>query len=362
MSSRWLREIGYDYYVCGTSRFWQKCVALWLRYVMDFSLQADVCASGKSWVSTEKTGTHGSFDGSSFNFVETVSTPFASSDRGKVLVVNDPVNPENCGIYVITAVNSTSSVLIDFRAGTLEYPTVAPGNNITWYVCGGSYQCPSTNNDYCRLQSRHSTGWAVELTSRDGYYTEGLTFKIATTGSWSGPVIGNLYNPGVQSSHGGGGVVRMNHWMEGDYDNCEWVHFIQHVSNGFGTGYQAVGNQIQMISIERVTPIESGLPDADLLVLKGALWNIGIGKDYGNRDYLDWSRGLSWCTDKGSEAVGYSVDYSYSGYASSFARQYRREQNMRRGNLLEAFYGEPYIIDPTNVANYYRYLGYLKGH
>lgn len=380
MASRWMREICYDYSGSSSARFWNKCYALWLYYVMDFSLQSQYCSTTGDWIGVEKSGgTHGAFSGSDFNFTTSGGDPaFGPTDRGKILIIQDNNHPENAGLYVITAYNSTTSVLIDFRAGTLEYPTAS--TDLSWWVCGPTYKVP-IDQDWIHLQSRHTTGWAVEVKCQTGSFSEPVVFRVAPLGNWSGAVIGDFaadnVDPvrrmtGITNSHGGGGVSRQTFWAEGDYDNCEWVHmWSQNPSSGGGSGAISHDNAIMLVSIERMTPIEVGTPDSDLIVLKGPnSWYGRNTQDQGDRRFgltvsaydYNFGRGTSWCTDKGGEMSGFCVDYSYAGYQSSFARQYRREQNIRRGDKLEAFVGEPYIIDPTNMYGYYRFLGYMKGH
>lgn len=375
MASRWLREMCSDTDGIPNTNWnwWMKAVTLWLYRVMEFSLQSESCGSGKSWVSHEKTGVNGAFSGASFGFTDAIAASFVSSDRGKYIVIRDNANPKNGGVYRICQVSSATSIIIDFRAGTLEYPDVAAG--LSWWICGPTYQTPQTNGDYVRLQSRHTSGWAVELTlENDNRY---LTFRVATSGNWAaGPIIGNFPGltpqPLVRTGMCGGTAstyLRMQYFAEGDYTNCAWLHFMQINSEAGAT--QRNSNATGLVEIAMVSPIEAGLPVDDLIILKGGSWNgqfmyADLGTRYYDQNYpagaMGIGRGVTWNTSAGREEWGWSVDYSYSTYLTAFGRSHNKEPNRRRGNKLEAFWGEPYVIDPRNAKGQYRFLGFIQGH
>jgi len=363
MSSRWLREITYDYSGVNTN-WWRKAYSLWLRYVMDFTFQTESVAGGNSWVSTEKNGTGGAFAGATYSFTDAAAT-FVIADQGKYLIINDNTNPVNAGIYKIRRYVSSTEIEIDFRAGYQEYPIASSG--LAWRICAGDYQVPAAEGDYVRLQSRHSTGWAVELTRTVSLHYA-IIFRVATNGSWSGPTIGNIATParyGVMiKTLSGSGWGRQTFFSEGDYDG-EWLHFFV-LDNNPGQGGGSVPlldvNSIQLMSIARVTPIEPGMTDDELISLRGIQGDGYNGTwDGGVRGYNAIQPGYMWNAQQNIQCVIWGVDYSSAGYLSAFGRMWRRQANRRRGDKLEAFYGEPIITDENNYAGNYQIIGYVKG-
>jgi len=363
MSSRWMREIVYDINNSGSVDWWRKAIPLWIRYVMNYSLQVENCGAGRSYVSTEKNDTDGVFSGSDYLFTTTVHK-FASSDVGKYLIVRCDSAPKNGGIYLITKFITDQQIQIDFRAGYQEYPDSATG--ALWWICGPTYQIPAIG-EYVRLQSRHSTGWALEWTHGDWAYY-GQAVRVAPNGNWSDKIIGTFYGAwptGDSRDYTGfwtaysGGAGRWTFWAEGDFENCEWLRIWD---QALEQGSQLPG-MIHAISIERVSPVESGHSDDELIVLRGgAIVNTGEQRDTGDRNYDSVrARGRTWSVLLNGEVTGYVSDYSYSGFVNGFAMSIK-EPNWRRDGKLEAFVGSPYLADENNAAGAYQLLGFLKGH
>jgi hypothetical protein len=366
-----------------------KAIALWLYRVMDFTLQADVCSASKSFTSTERSGTGGVFSGTNFEF-SGPSSSFLASDKDKYLIVKDNANPRNGGVYRIRKYISDTVIEIDYRAGTLEFPLASTG--MSWWICGANYQLPQYYGDYVRLQSRHSTGWAIELKwdiyNPTGYSWEMnlLLFRVATNGNWAGPIIGNFtagvagglgalpvqYTTGWKTPKSGSsaGAWRALFYCEGDYDNCEWLHFMMVIPD---TGTPTAESYCtHMIEVARVAPVEAGLPDDDLIMLKGGGCTATfMYVDNGTRTLdVNYSipgnhlvgRAVTWNTEAQREDYSWCIDHSYAGYLASFGRTINREANRRRGDRLEAVRGSLYVVDPNNHYGYFRILGYNMGH
>ena len=367
MASRWLREITTDSNSSLNQKWWRKAYALWLYHIMDFSLQTESVSGGRSWVSTEKTGTNGSFSGSSETLTDATAASFVADDVGKFLIVKDNTNPSTGGIYRIIQYISATQVVIDFRAGYGEYPASASG--LSWWICAGTYQIPIAG-EYARFQSRHTTGWAVEL-YYGGWPYYSLRFRVAPDGNWSNQIIGTYSDPdrysiGISTSFLDTVTAgRCTHWAEGDYDNCEWINmWKQELEMVIGsiTPQTAVG--IRMWRIARIDPITAGYDDNELIVLNGArMESIGTDQDVGDRYYNGTNNGgRTYSRLSAGEVDGFLFDYSLGSYLNAFARWPARQVNWRRGGQREAFYGTPYIIDENNVNSRYQILGYLKGH
>lgn len=363
MSHRWLREITYDYNGAASSQdFWRKAIALWIYHIMDYTLQTESCGAGRSWTSTEKNGSRGSFTGASFLFSDS-GNPFVQADVGKYIVIKDDTNFATGGVYKIIRLVSAGTVEIDFRSGYQEYPSAAA--DLSWWLLASSYQLP-TVGDYIRLQSRHSTGWAIEICFRDWPYF-GLSFRLAPSGDWvNGPILGTVSDPNRASfgfhNWGGGGSGRQMFWLIGDYTNCESLWIVQSV---YDRGSWGEGNRLIMLSFSMLDPVEPGLPAVDLVVMKGAVIESAPSSDpdVGTRIYdSSLGRGVSWCTRTNSELNGYSFDYSSGSYTAAFGRYQPREPNRRRGDKIEFMIGHPYITDENNAYGGYAILGFFKGH
>jgi hypothetical protein len=333
---------------------------------MDFSFQSESVGGGRSWVSTEKNGTNGAFSGSSEIITDAIAASFVSGDVGKFLIVKDNANPATGGIYKIIQFISTTQVMIDFRAGYGEYPATASG--LSWWICGGSYQVPIVG-EYVRLQSRHTTGWAIQITYGDWPYY-GMWFMVAPAGNWSSNVIGVFSDPhrystgwtvsGVDGPYPG----RTTFWAEGDYTDCEWLNFWRTpIEDNIGSNPAQRYGHPQMLRIARLTPVDVGHVDDELILLQGPGLPGQAATALGDRSYsYDFSRGLTYSRLAAGTVVGYLFDYSLGDYTYGFARWQGRQVNWRRGGKIESFVGTPYVIDENNLSGRYQIFGYVKGH
>jgi hypothetical protein len=359
MASKWLRDIVFDTSISSTGIFWKKAYALWLRYIMDFSFISESVGVGKSWVSTEKNGTGGVFSGSNYEFVDLAGT-FDTSDKYKYIVINDNTNYVNAGIYRIRTVVSTTKIIIDYRAGYGQYPLAATG--LSWWICGPTYQTPSVDDEYVRLGSNHTDGWALELRHFNG--AGRLNVRVAPGGDW-GKVLGteggySYYYPGLESSTEGRCVF--TYWAEGDYDSHDWIHLFQ-----CRPIYQDTPRStMNLVSIEHITPVESTLAPYELITLRNALQAYG-NRDCGGRQYESLrSLGWVWSDLAGGVVRLRLLDYTYSGRNNNFCVSAGhingREDNLRRDERREAMRGSYAIIDENNTTGNYQILGVVNGH
>jgi len=370
MASRWLRFLHRGSVT--TQYCYKKIVALFLAKCMDFTVQADV-ATGGSWVSTEKNGSTGAFSGSDWNFTDS-SAPFTKSDYGKYLIVKDNTNPANAGIYYIRKFNSTTSIEIDFFTAPDEFPASSTG--LSWWIVGKDYQLPSDPTDYCRLKSRHSTQWAIELTGLSAH-TGSLIINVSVDGTWetSGRILGTDAGagdegPGLDVSTGFGDDCVII--VEGDYDG-EWLHLIDHTIADGSSHLLARPCGVLIARLDNV--IEAGKTDHEKIVLAGGNTAGGINYRWWQSSYASDDLGYCryWHEDTSQQKIGYMITLSYFGSAQCYVidnlpwySEATPEFNRRIGTpeiaKMPLYDGTYVLADPHNNDNLYHFLGRLKGH
>jgi hypothetical protein len=121
----------------------------------------DESTNGGSFNGNEQASdTDGSFTGSSYRF-SISSSKFTSSMVGEFLVLKDPSNEENSGIYLVTNYVDANNVDIDFYTTPGTYPS--SGSSIAWWMLDGS-SMPRRYGDYAILESPHATSkYTLEL-------------------------------------------------------------------------------------------------------------------------------------------------------------------------------------------------------
>lgn len=219
MASAWLREINTT--STGTNTgipFFLKCVALFCKHVLGFTNEVESVLAGNSFFSTEKSGTNGEINltGTDKNFRDTVASSFVAGDHNKWLLVIDPTNPRNSGVYKATFV-SADTMTLDFRSGAAEYPTANTG--LHWYLLADNYQVPITNNDYFTIDS--PAGWSIEIKL---IIAGGIAIRVSTNSDWTatGKIIGPVYC---------GSPINKANWCycEGDTAGT-WINIFGHNS------------------------------------------------------------------------------------------------------------------------------------
>lgn len=334
-----------------------KLLAYFLRYCCGFTnCTESVSVGGQHFWSHEKTGAGtGSFSGTDFVFSAT-GAPFASTDRDKWLVVQDSTNRRNAGVYRIKGYTDSGNIIIDFRSAPNEYPTASTG--LSWWILGSSFELPSTQGDYFRCQSPHSTGWAVQMTYINWYGGMGGVcinrITVAVDGNWAGGKILSYVDYGF--------AAYTNHDLfwgaevdeAGEYAN---LFCYSMASNGADTNY------FSGAIISRVTPLDIGHSDAELLALCGATDPYAAGgRFYRNYDANMLGHCRVWSDLNNAQINAYMTEYTYAGHAAGFTGWTLQDPNQRLGGLNEVMSGTPIICDPDNSANAYQFYGWLKGH
>lgn len=363
MASRWFRWYNFTTY---SSYLFQKAIALFLNKCMDFTVQANVSTNG-DWFSTEKNGTTGAFGGSDWNFTDS-SAPFVSSDRDKFIVIKDNTNPKNAGVYRIRRFNSSTSVEIDFLTCTDEFPAASTG--LSWWIFAGDYQLPDDyQDDYCRLKSRHTTEWAIQLQSWQN--SNWLTAAVSVDGTWetSGRILGSTetLRPRIEVGVGLGRDYVL--FMEGDYDGGWLTAWGRKLTEGwtYNQGMPFAGWMIARLD----NIVESGKTEYEKIVLTGG--NLAIPAFESNYDTSSIGKCRYWFEETSEEKEAYMIDASYFGYVACFVKNAPMfqdgqipEMNKRIGSptkgKLPLTKGTYVLADPNNTDNLYHMLGRMKGH
>lgn len=356
MASKWLRGVVYDTSSTNYSTiFYRKIYALWLEKVLGFAFMSESVGGGRSWRSTEKNGTNGVFSGTNFEFVDATAASFASSDVDKFIVINDDAHYINAGVYRIVQYISSSKIVIDYAAGTDEYPISSTG--LSWWIFGPNYQLP-ISSDSIILKSPHTDEWQIKLVAESTYNKTHV--YIAPNGDWLTKQV-----PSATTYIGLGGYVYdrtiISYWAEGDVDG-EWLHM---------WGMNCTYYVSYLTSIEHVTPVEGAHSSDELIFVKASKWpgseSSYIGRNSGGRIYDSNLGSLYTWSDKLNRPIqGYYIDYSYNGLANNYFESrptwYGHENNSRRNNKREMLLGSYVCLDEQNADGGYEILGIANGH
>lgn len=371
MASHWMREVKFTE-VSGTStrNNAAKFIYLFLRYVLGYTHVSESAASGRSFQTYEKTGTAGSFTGSSFRFTD-LSSSFVVGDVNKWVLLFDTTNPENSGWYQIVTFIDVDNVDINFKTGITEYPTSSSG--LTWYVMAEDYDIPMTVTDWWRLRTPHADGWEVELQFLD-FYSGGVDWRVfrirvsidqdwTAGGKILGPMVGCW---GLKTNTALGSTLQ---YVEGDTDGS-YVHFINLYST---TSFMGA-----MCSIVPVTPLEdvpAHAADEKIALVGGisldsvyrgfsSVENAIIRQNAANSiegwDASYWGNLYVWRNAGARKVQGGIVYLSWNNPDVSFTGLATRQSNSRRGGN-DTLLGSPAIIDYHNRYNQYE-ICILGGH
>jgi len=370
MASRWLRRFSFN-----TERLYNdslkgwpaKAFACFVRYVLGFTFQAENYSGAESWTTTVKNGTNGALSGTDFLFTDATAASFVQADFQRWILIEDNTNPENSGMYLIKRVVSSSVVEIDFATAPTEFPTAA--SSLNWWIVGEDQELPSSN-DWVRLQSRHTTGWAIQILHYEGFYFE-MQFKVSVDGQWAttGKVLGDASgdSPLFSFSHSNGSAWDKL-YVEADYDG-EWFHCWRTQQDN---GRVELEPSSEGFIVARITETESGRVDDEKLVFCGSNGAGSLGPPYdlfsrgydsGFEKYVGMAR--YWDELSQSQQLAFMVDVSSAGYADSFVNENLFDvihHNRRIGSKLELFEGTYLIADPQNYDNRYALLGKMTGH
>ena len=310
-----------------------------------------------NWVTTEKGGSNGSINisGTDFIFEDTTAAAFVGGDTGKWVVIADPTNPRNSGIYKATF-STANRVTIDFRSGGAEYPTQNLGANLVWSMLSDSYLVPTRNGDYFRLRTPHANGWEIEVKIDDPKtgalsYDKGVVVRVATDANWSGSKILSEVYTGVDNTD----VVWS--YCAGD-DAGEFINFFFHNSTNNEYGGFVAAN-LDLTELDR-------LP-AEQAVLMGnrdgvTAWTANTY----TRDHSDTklARGDLWSDKEQHPAKCYMIEASYADESLGFSGWISRTVNVRNSNQWDFIDGVPVVIDPNfelYSQNEFEMAGKVKG-
>ena len=372
MASHWMREVKFtEDKTNGVRDIASKFIYFFLRYVLGYTHVDQNASDGKSFQTYEKTGTIGSFTGSSFRFTD-LSSSFVAGDVNKWILIVDTTNPENCGWYQIVNFVDVDNVDINFKTAIDEYPTAASG--LTWYLIGEDYDVPHTDGDWWRLRTPHTDAWEVELQLSD-FYEYGnrrvFQFRVSLDQVWtaSGKILGPCTGT-CETNTEAYATYSTHYYVEGDSDGS-YLHFFTLYSHGGSQDARAMCSIVPMIPWNDV-PSHSA---EEKIALMG-----GRPVSYGGHSYVDsvnaisrincvwdensplytWSNLYVWRNAGFQQVKGGTLTSSKYYPNQSFTGLPTRQLNSRRGGN-DTRVGSPAIIDYNNAKNSYE-LGILGGH
>jgi hypothetical protein len=332
--------------------FGLKCLALLARYGAGFTNPTQSVSSGDYWgVENSSTGVGSiNISGSDKNFRDNTGNPFVVGDEGKYLLIVDPTNRKNIGIYKIPTGGyvSASTVTLDFRSGAAEYPVQNLSDNMDWYLFADNYQVPVTDGDYFRLQTPHAYGWEIEVAYIGAASDKGFQIRIATDGSWgSARKVGPVY-AGVDDSD----VC----WFYADVDGDHvflWLH-------------NSTNNQFDGIFSGNITEFDSDRVDSEKVIVLGCAdstpgtWDgiSTIDRLYPSTNAV--SSGFVWNDNLQKQQPIFAYDLSYRNSNESFTMWTSKQVNHRTSNW-EFIEGQPYAADVNTVEGEHEKVGKLAG-
>jgi len=225
-----------------------------VRHLLGFTLVDEVVAGGKSFENSYiASGTDGEFAGSDFVFSAISATFVYAELRRCFLVIEDSVNPVNCGVYEILTVPSGTTCTIDFHTGQTIFPTASTG--MKWWVYS-DLTAPTTAGDFAVLRSPHSTGWELKidlLTRYSSYVGPRITVCSesgwnSSTHDWNSGASVLATNSSYQFSgpsgyytHSSGPLVYMYGDTSGDFLTCISESYGQRVATSlFGSMFSVL--------------------------------------------------------------------------------------------------------------------------
>lgn len=129
-------------------------------------------------------GTDGVLTNSDFTFTAASANFQVGTDEAKFIVILDTTNEVNCGIYKITAVNSTTEVVIDYYSSS--YPVAA--TNLSWWLVDSTIGSSLTTNEGVVFDAAHSSGasWTMYMHIQDAGNAESRPYFEFSSGddSW----------------------------------------------------------------------------------------------------------------------------------------------------------------------------------
>jgi hypothetical protein len=351
MSDMWLREISTT--STGTNTgipFGIKALAMFLRFAIGYTNPTQSAGSDDFW-SYEKTGSNGSINltGSDKDFQDSTASSFEATDVGKWILTVDSTNPENTGLYEITARASATNITIDFRSGAAEYPTQNLGANLTWYLLADDYEVPETDENYFRLQTPHSNGWEIQVQYSDPGSDNGLEISLAADGDWGGSKLLQTVYTGVDDND--------TCWFYTSADTeGNFINFAFHNSTNSQFGGFIVSN-VLLYDVDRSSDESVALMGNTSSVI--GTWASTTTYERVN-DGTNVARGLIWDEIRQSAVACYMMSITYKDDVNGLTRWTSGEANSRTGNW-DFIDGQPIAIDPDNSDGFFEIVGSLQG-
>jgi hypothetical protein len=330
-------------------------------------------------VSFVLTNTTGGLDG--WVLTDSGFGSFTQAMLGSVVCVVDPTNAVNNGVYRIIRYINANSVELDFRADPNNGEAFTAASGLTWYLWADTYELPQSTNDYGRLDSPHSSGWAIEFKMPwTVASTAEIRISIAVDGNWGGSRILGVKQIGLSSGNTvDGGQLCMEVDTDGDYLNM-WMNMIT------GEAEDATC-QPSGVSVWNITTIEPDREDYEKVVLFGPSSNNPQSVTFTRLDSQNYmGGGRIWDeptqTDRECWLVEPSYRQSADGYSGTATSTYvggsslinQREPNnrlrARAGRYpwdlgkVEVWDGSLVIVDPDNLSatGSYEIVGWTNGH
>lgn len=333
MSFNWTREMQHHTTeIANGYPLWIKQIVMQLYHLCGFTNFSHSSGSGWDPTTYTKTGTNGSFTGSSKRFTDSTASSFTSADDGAYILIKDATNPENAGWYVMTYVDA-SNVDIAYHSGATEYPTSASG--LSWWVVakGGSH--PSGDGAYCRIRSPQ--GWEIEFKNYwviNQNQRSSTDVRVSMNADWTG--TGKILGPwrvGQGSAYIADEPENYTRFMIADTDGKTLQFWFYYSGNSLLVGFFMVP----------VTPYES--TPARTAIEKYAVAATGYnGYDcVGGVNFINWKGDVNGYLGGGFQhwnaqggGVGnarklYRVQYSHGVHNEGFATDTTSEINARTG-------------------------------
>jgi hypothetical protein len=313
-----------------------KVVCLFLKECCGWTVTESVASGSQSFISTEKGGSDGRFDGTDWILTADSTTPFLATDVGKLIVLVAPDSTVlTSGVYRIKDFVSTNEIKIDYRANpSSEFPPDnTAGTPITYKVFAYTFEAPSTNGDYWRAESPHSTSWALQWNYQG---TNEAYIYVAVDGDWGG---GKLLGGNAGTAND------LNFRISGAQDRSlidvivedsgEFLLVSNHAYDDDSfNDYRAQ----QAFMVNKLTPMpDLSLADEECIALFGsrntndsAFWR----RDYSYVDYV-MSSGRVWSNSYGDYLRCHVSDLSYFRGNQSLATRSSWANSYRDTNVEE---------------------------
>jgi len=260
--------------------------------------------------------TTGGLDG--WVLTDSTYASFGINDVGKVLLTVDAANVNNNGVWMILRCISANAVELDFYADPNNGEAFVSASGLTWYMWEAT-SVPQTNGDIGRLDSQHSTGWAIEI-ERHATVANAM-FRVAVDGDWAGSkILGQKGLGFLSAGDPDGGIISAEVETSGLYLNL-WTSEIADAS---------VNNSIPNgLIITNLTTVEAGKLDIEKVCLLGVATISPIAKDMVRFGTDVLGRGQLWNEVIGEVVVTALVEPSYYNSADGFTDLINREGNSR---------------------------------